>query len=290
MDPAWVRAARQGLIEEITTYVGKVIGGEERPALANDEGVGFIGSSMFGHLDVSGHDVLRGLYLGGLRDSPEVRFEMEAKYGVVIGGGECFLVNTKVMREMGLNADILAQGAHEDMMDYYREKGLIVADSGRDGGDLEYIYIRFRRGPGASDDTAIIAAGLLYGLGTAVGVFLADAIDTLEKYVPVYSDQDQNIANKIKEKYAKLDISDAELRHLAYLEATPLESDFAVPDSSLRYLLQIEPRHDLTAVESHLYFIQGKKYAPIHVGHNGVMNRELYAYVQDRITRSPGPM
>ena len=198
-------------------------------------------------------------------------------------------MNTQVMREMDMNRIFWLMALMRIMLEYYRDSGLIVADSGRDDGDLEYIYIRFRRGPGASDDTAIIAAGLLYGLGTAVGVFLADAIDTLEKHVPVFSDQDQNLARKIRENYARLDVSEAELRHIAYLSATPLESEILVPDSSLRHLLQIDRKHDLTAVESHLDFIQGKHCAPIHIGHESVMNKELYPYVQERMEHSPGP-
>jgi hypothetical protein len=42
------------------------------------------------------------------------------------------------------------------------------------------MYIRHKAGPGASDDTVIIAAGLLWGFSAGVGCFLADAIDTLE--------------------------------------------------------------------------------------------------------------
>ena len=79
MDTAWVRAARQELIDEVSVYVDKVIGGEEKPALANGDGVGLIGSSMFRDFDVSGHDVLRGLYLGRVSRQSEVRFEMERK-------------------------------------------------------------------------------------------------------------------------------------------------------------------------------------------------------------------
>lgn len=288
LDPNWIRTERQHLIDEISTYVDRAIAGDDKIPLCNQAGIGFIGSSMFRGMEISPQDLLRGLYLGGLRDNPEVRFQMEAEYGVVIGGGDCYLVDTDVMHRMGLSEDILAHSAHEDMIEDYRESGLIVGDSGRDGGNIKYLYIRHRRGPGASDDSAIIAAGLLYGFGTAVGVFLADAIDTLEKHVPVFSDQDQDLARKIKENYDKLDVTEAELRHIAYLCATPLDSDIQVPDSSLRHMLLIDRKHDLTAVESHLLFVQGKHYAPIHIGHENALNTDLYSYVADRIEKSPG--
>jgi len=289
LDPVWVRTERQRLIDEVTNYVDAAIRGDKHIHLSNGDGTGFIGSSMFRDLNVKPADILRGLYLGGLRDNPRVRFEMEQNYGVVIGGGECYLVNTKVMREYGLSQEILAHGSHEDMLDYYREIGLIVSDSGQDDGDIQYVYIRHRRGPGASDDAAIVAAGLLFGFGTAVGVFLADAIDTLEKHVPIFSDQDQQLSQKIKDSYKALDVDESDVRHLAYLCATPLEAEIRVPDSSLRLLLMIDRRHDLTAVESHLRYVQGKESAPIHVGHESTLNTEFYAYLQKRVDDSPGP-
>lgn len=288
LDPVWVRTERQKLIDDIYSYVDEVIAGNEKPPLTGLSEVPFLGCNIFRMLDISGHDVLKGLYLGGLRDTPEYRFEMESRYDITIGGGKCYLVNTKVMDELGLNGDILAHGAHEDMIDHYLETGLIVGDEGRDDGDLEYMYIRFRRGLGASDDTAIVAAGLMYGLGVAVGVFLADAIDTLEKHVPVFSDQDQNLARRIGNNYKELDVSDAEVRHLAYISAVPEQCAIEVPDSSLRHLLLIDRKHDLTAIESHVLFIQGKHYATIGIGHEEVQNRRFYQYVRERIDRSPG--
>lgn len=288
LDPAWVRVERQKLIDEIDAYVEKVLAGDENPPLANDDGTGLLGSSMFRDVDVPGRDVLRGLYLGGLRDDPEVRFEMEERYSITIGGGKCYLIDTAVMEGMDLDGEILAHGSHEDMIDYYRDCGLIVGDAGVDDGDLEYMYVRHRRGLGASDDTAIAAAGLLHGLGTAIGVFLADAIDTLEKHVPVFSDQDCELARKIKAKFPGLDMAESEVRHLAFLSATPERSKVDIPDCSLRYLLSIDRKHDLTAVESHLLFVQRKPCARIRIGHEEVPSKDFYAYVLDRVQRSPG--
>jgi hypothetical protein len=289
LNPIWVRTERQALIDEVVAYADRVIDGEPNPSLVNDEGLGLLGSSMFAGLEVSGHDVLRGLYLGGLRDGPKYRFQMEAEYGTTIGGGECYLVNTDVMRKMGLNPDILAHSSHEDMIEYYKDHGLIVGDSGPDGGDIEYLYIRHRRGLGASDDCAIIAAGMLYNLGTAIGVFLSDAVDTLEKHVPVFSDQDHGIAERIKARYSKLDVSDEEVRHLTYLSATPEHAPISVPDNSLRFLMRIDRKRDLTAVESHLLFVQGKRYPSIDIGREEVLNADLYKYITDRVRNSPGP-
>ena len=288
LDPKLVRSERQKLIDEIKAYVDRVIAGEENPPFTDEEGKGLLGSGMFRHLDVLGRDVLRGLYLGGLRDDAEIRFDMEARYGITIGGGKCYLVNTRVMDELKLDGDILAHGAHEDMIDYYRQQGLIVADTGPDSGDLEYMYIRFRRGLGASDDTAIAAAGLVYGLGEAVGVFLADAIDTLEKHVPVFSDQDNELARKIEAEYPRLGLDERDVRHIAFLSAIPEYGNLDVPDCSLRRLMLVDRHHDLTPIESHLLFVQRRPFACIPIGHEEVLNRKFYRYVEDRLESSPG--
>jgi len=288
LDPKLVRSERQQLIDEIKVYVDRVIGGEDDPPLTNENGRGLLGSSMFRQLQVSGHSVLRGLYLGGLRDDADDRFDMESRYGITIGGGKGYLVDTRVMDEMKLDGEILAHGAHEDMIDFYREQGLIVADSGADEGDLEYMYIRLRRGLGASDDTAIVAAGLIYGLGEAVGVFLADAIDTIEKHVPVFSDQDNELARRIEADYGKLELDLKEVRHITFLSAVPEHAGEDVPDCSLRHLMHVDRHHDLTAIESHLLFVQHKPFATIPIGHEEVQNRKFYRYVEGRLANSPG--
>lgn len=290
LDPTWVRAERQTLIDEICAYVDRVIAGDDDAPLSNEDGVGFIGSSMFRDLKVSGGDVLKGLYMGGLRDTPEYRFAMETEYGITIGGGKCYLVDTKVMDDMRLNGDVLAHSAHEEMIDFYRDRGLIYADAGPDTGDLEYLYVRHRRGEGASDDAAVVVAGLLYGVGVAVGVFLADAIDTFEKHVPVFSDQDSGLARGIGERYGDLGVTDEQVKHLAYLAAVPARSSIPVPDSSLRHLLLVDRKHDLTAIESHLRFVQNKPCPVIHLGHENVVNRDFYDYVRARVESMPEPI
>lgn len=287
LDPAMVRKERQKLINEIYDYVERVLSGDDDAPLANKDGRGLLGSSIFHNMGVSGNDVLKGLYIGGARDETKVRFAMEDKYGVRIGGGKSFLVNTKVMNRMGLDGEILAHGEHEDLIDYYKQIGLIVAETGVDKGDLEYMYIRLRKGTGASDDTAIVAAGLLYGLGVAVGVFLSDAIDTLEKYVPLYYDQDAYLADRIAKAKPDLQIPFNELLRFVYIQAIQPDSGMPVPDSSLRYLLLVDRECDLTAIESHFLYIQRKRIPNLRIAHEGVPNRKFYEYVSRRVKSAP---
>ncbi len=290
LDPRSVREERQNLIDGVERYIDKVIAGEERPPLHDNGGTPLLNSASLRDLDVSGKEVLQGFYAGGLRDDPEVRFETETRYGITIGGGKCYLIDTRVMDEMGLNGDILAHGSHEDMIDYYRDVGLIVGDEGPDDDHVEYMYIRHRRGRGASDDTAIVAAGMLFGPGASVGAFLADAVDTLEKHVLVFGDQDGRLARKIKDNFDDLDVSDADVRHLAYLSAVPEDCRIDVPDSSLRHLLLIDRQHDITAAESHLLFVQGRRYPPTRIGNEEVPNKDFYGYVAERLRKSPGAL
>ncbi len=289
LDPACVRADRQALIDGIEDYIDRVLEGEERPPLVNREGAPLLNCGTLRDLDVSGREVLQGLYAGGLRDDPEVRFETERRYDITIGGGKCYLVDTRIMDSLDLNGDILAHGSHEDMLDYYREVGLILADEGHAGESSEYMYIRHRRGRGASDDTAIVAAGMLFGPGGTIGAFLADAVDTLEKHVPVFGDQDGRLAQKIADGY-DVGISAADARHLAYLSAVPDEPRIEVPDSSLRHLLLIDRQHDITAVESHMLFVQGRRCPPTRIGHEEVLNKDFYEYVAERLRKSPGAL
>lgn len=290
LDPAWVRSERQKLIDDVYGYVDRVIAGDTNAPLANQEGEPLLKSSMFRTIQVSGTDVLKGLYLGGLRDDAKVRFDMESKYGITIGGGKCFLVDTEVMDKMGLTGDVLAHSEHGDMIDSYKKSGLIVGEEGPDSGNLEYMYIRFRRGLGASDDTAIIAAGKIYGIDVAVGVFLADMIDTLEKHVPVFSDQDNRLARSIKDRFPDATVSDAELRQITYLSATPENAPIPVPDCSLRHMLSVDRSNDITTMECHFQFIQSRKYPHLHIGSDQVPNGDYYHYVEERLASSPGPL
>ena len=149
------------------------------------------------------------------------------------------------------------------------------------------MYIRYRRGPGGSDDTAIVAAGLMYGLGVAVGVFLADAIDTIEKHVPLFSDQDNNLAKRILKAKPDIGISHDELLQFTYISATPERSEITVPDSSLRHMMLIDRTKDMTAIESHFLFVQHKHFPNIHISHEEVPNRKFYDYVQHRVRTAP---
>jgi CBS domain-containing protein len=117
----------------------------------------------------------------------------------------------------------------------------------------------------------------------ALGVFLADAIDTFEKYVPIYRDQDKELSLHIKENYPFLDMDEDDAYELAYLAAIPENRVDEIPDSSLRYLLAIDQETGQSTLETHLNFIEGKPFLPIAISYKRIMISDLYDFVRDKL-------
>lgn len=281
-NPVQVRQSRMELIDQINHFVDAAIAGEPADIVMPD-GKPILTIGTLRYIPVEPGDVLRGLYMGGLRDDPDVRAEVERRTGWVIGGGRGYLVNMRVMRNMGLDGYKLAKEAHQDELEKFRQCGLIVDASQYGQPDVDYLYIRHRIGPGASDDAAIVVAGLAWNLSVAIGVFLADAVDTLEKYIPTYGDWDGKIARRIEADWPKLGIGMEEVYALTFLSSVPLEQYSDVPDSSLRYMLQLDRHSDQCALESHLLHVMGRKAASIRLGHDGIPSSQFYEYVAQRM-------
>ncbi len=286
LNPGLIKKKRQALIDDIVEFIQDIIRGEKRDKLINKKKEPFLGIPFLGTFTIDPHEVLRGLYIGGLRDNSDIRKEVEEKYGITIGGGKCYLVDTWKMQRMGLDGEILAHMAHEDKIEDYRREGLIVTPKEGEEIDEEvvkYMYIRDRLGPGHCDDSAIISAGLLFNLDLALGVFLSDAIDTLEKYTPFYRDQDDELAFYIRDNYPQLGVSMEDVYDITYLATIVEEKGEIIPDSSLRYLLSINHRSQVSALENHLNFIQGRAVVPMELGHGRVDSRKFYGYIKQRV-------
>jgi hypothetical protein len=285
LDPVAVRQSRQRLIDEIAAYARRAMQGEAAPGdrLLSEAQEPLLGIGFFRHMPVNAGDILRGLYLGGLRDRPETRVETEKRYGDRIGAGGMFYVNREVMRRLGLNGERLAHGSHEHEIERYRREGLIVEEPPRADNSVIYQYIRFHEGPGASDDAAIVAGSLLFGGSVSAGVFLADAIDTLEKYVPAgkYGDQDWDLAREIERGYPALSLTMEDVYALTHVARGA--EDGSVPDSSLRHMLRVDRKVDQCAIEAHLLVAGGQPCAPLSLGHRKVPSDQFYAEVKRRV-------
>jgi len=222
--------------------------------------------------------------MGGLRDNPDIRKEAEKIYQAKIGGGRCYIIDVKTMLEMNLDGQRLAHEPHADRLEEYMRRGLIVGTEGApDAKTQRYFYVRHRLGPGQSDDAAFIMAGILYNPDVALGVFLADAIDTLEKYAPFYKDQDGELAFQIARGFKELRITLEDVYELAYLAAIPEAEEHMVPDSSLRYLLARDARSGQCAFKTHLDFIEGRPVVPLPVSFKRILSTQFYAYINRRL-------
>lgn len=282
MDPNAVKAEHQELIDDIREFVERVVRGEELHTACNSYGEPLLGCGIFRSLDIDPRGVLKGLYLGGLRDEAETRRIAAEKYEVEMGYGKCCLVNQTVLHRLGLNGFDLARSAHEDDMERFKREGLFAEDG---DSNTAYMYIRYKVGPGASDDGAVVTAGKLYGLSAAVGCFLADAIDTLEKYVPTYGDQDSGISDYIEANCPDLGLNKEDSATLAYLCSIPNTMQGKLPDSSLRHMLQIDRKIDQCTIESHLAYVAGQPYSIMELDHGECTNKEFYDYIDQLLSK-----
>jgi AcrR family transcriptional regulator len=280
LNPEMVKADRQELIDEIFDFARRAIAGERERIACNAEGRPLLRCGTLRQIEIEPSGVLRGLYLGGMRDSAEIRKLANERYGIQMGYGKCRLVDQAVMVSLGLDGYQLAKQGHEHELEEFERAGLF-ADS--DDENVQYMYVRYKEGPGASDDAAVVAAGKLWGLSAAVGCWLADAIDTLEKYVPVYSDQDFDLSLYIEQNYPDLGVTRDDAVDLAFLSAIPADMEESLPDSSLRDFLQIDRKHDQCALESHLAYLASVAFAPMDLDHGQCTNIEFYDYMEKRL-------
>jgi hypothetical protein len=285
LDAVKVKRDRQRLIDDVFDWVDRALDGGDATALADADGKPLLSVPFLTDFTVRPEDVLHGLYLGGKRDNSDVRAEVEAEAGITIGGGACYVVNADVMRAMGLDSEKLSHEPHEDDIEEYRKEGLIVDLPAEkvDDDHYRYLYIRDRSGPGHSDDAAFVLAGAIWGVDCALGVFLSDAIDTLEKYSEKYIDQDDELSARVAASAAYQPSWERDLKDLTFLCAVPRDDDDLVPDSSLRYFLRVDVDANRCALQNHLDFIAGRPTVPMVLGFDRVLSVKFYRWARERL-------
>jgi len=282
-----VRSERQMLINEIYEYAERVIDGEKVTYLVNRKGNPFMRCPLFLEWEVNPRDVLKGLYLGGLMDDFSVRKKANNKFHINMGGGKPYLIDFRVMEKMGLNGEILAHGDHKDKLGDYKAKGLIIPDPTNvdflHHADVRFQYIRHKKGLGVSDDSAVVVGGMLYNLSVGLGAYLADAIDTLDKFSLKFIEQDDKLAHIIKRDFPQLGVTEDDALSFIYLISIQSGEEKKIPDSSQRYFLQINKETGITAIESHYRFITGKPYPYFKISYENVLNEDFYRYIKKRV-------
>jgi hypothetical protein len=176
---------------------------------------------------------------------------------------------------------MLAREGHAHEIDLFKTAGMIVD---KQGPDVAWLHICHQTGERASDDAAIVIAGKLWGYSAAIGCFLADAIDTLEKFSVRNSDEDAELADLIARDCPNLGLSKSDASKLAYLASIPEDLRHEVPDSTLRGLLEIDHHHDVCALECHLLFVNGQPTPDIELGHGEATTHEFYEYINARLS------
>jgi len=289
-DPREIKRARQELIDEIFDWVKRACAGDDARTLTNRDGRPLLAVPFLGQLQVDAKAVLHGIYLGGLRDDPAFRAIVEKEKGITIGGGSCYIVDTTVMRQLGLDGEKLAHRAHAAKITEYRRQGLLVdlPPEKVDDDRYRYMYIRAREGPGHSDDAAVVFAGLRWGRDCALGVFLADAIDTLEKYSEKYHDQDDELSRYVAAWEGFEAGWNDDAKALTFLATEETEHEDDVPDSSLRYFLRIDADANVCALQNHLAFIDGRATATMLVGFDRILSDKFYRWAHARLRQYEG--
>ena len=290
MKPEKLKTERQKLINDFLGWLEYVLGNTSKDRLVNNRGEALFALSAISKYKIDYKLVLKGLYIWSAINRQEVIEKAEEKYKTDIGFGSHYLVDMQQLAKNGINADDLEHFNHDDMVKFYRDINLITNQEKvwkEPEGKIKFLFIRHSLGAGISPDLAIMLAGALYGRDAALGIVLAQALDTLSKYVHQYNDYMDDIHRDIKRKFTELDISEDEI--LSFLDLVVLPDDKnrdVVPQSSLLDLFTLDIKTGLTPFEAYLAFIGSKPLVPIIIGTNRISSLDFFRYVNQMLVKS----
>jgi hypothetical protein len=280
-DPQKVATARQDLIDRCAKWI---FSEKKSQKPSSEDGKPLFGINSFDPryegADTLGMNKVRaGFVLGAYMDSWKLRDIVNNVYGTKLGGGESYLFDKDIFDMMGYNMLDFGVGDHDDeQIEKYKSIGLVIDDPSKAENVTSY-YIRRKVGRGVSDDFAVVSAMLKYGYDVGIGVFLADAVDTWDKYCsePVLEGHDQRIAHQILEENPGIVTPGDVLTFIKDAHSIPKKYD---PDSSQRYFLQIDPKTDQTCIESHVSFAMGLPFKKSIIGFNKKNNTDFYNHIK----------
>jgi hypothetical protein len=266
------------------------------------------GALMFEHAILKNFEsVLMGFYLGSCMDGYEWREKVDKKYGINMHKGTSIPVDVHALKRYGLILDDfqyseyrkklpqLAHLSHNDTIKELTYMGIIPKKFNiNNGNDYQPAFLELSKGNGISDDAAFITASLVFGIEAGFGLLLADAIDTLDKYVPTIeiNGQDELAGKMMKKKYEsrlgkEFPVSDDQVLELIYLSAISSENYDSFPSCSQRRFWQMD-ENKMTAVQSHMSFLNfikdDSRYpASAKIGFKQVMNNKFYSSYKKRL-------
>lgn len=283
--PAAVKKEHDCAIEDIRQFLHDLISGKEITQYVSQR----TGKVLGGQLALEGRtisnplNVVKGFVLAGgymddwiSRSYTNVLLRQEGK--MQLGGGICVPLSYFKLLSGKRNPDFhplheLTRREHtyEDF-EKFVEKGTIFFSDQFSDPDISSSYVRIGRGPGVSDDIAIIMGGLLYNsIDVAIGVFLADYIDTMDKFTTTirFGGYDSFIAKELESQLPENFVTREEATRFIYSCAmstngtmVPREnfmrlSTRGIPDSSQRYLSQ--KGHGQSPIRKYLEFIESRE-------------------------------
>jgi len=321
MSHAEVKRKRMENIMEIKELMINIIKGERIEKLQNSKREPLLRLPFLKSIEIKNPiNIITGFYLGSIMDNyVNWRKQIErSPYNLKMGGGECVAVDMRKLNQEtldkvlkddeflamdfaakftdGLNLGTLAHEEWEGHIDVLYDNGIVLdKDEVRTTKDIRSAYVRHKKGKGVSDNAAVVMAGLLYGqkdpqdgIETALGVFLADAVDTFDKYLPSIHKHglDELIGCEIK-KSGKLNLTKKEKLNFIFLSA--IHPKRKMPDCSQRYFLQIDEENDDTAIENHLTYLKGDSPKSMVFGHKaafvGVKSEDFYETIEEQFKK-----
>jgi len=281
-DPQKIATARQDLIDRCSKWI---FSDNKFQKPASEDGKPLFGINQFDprykSVDTFDMDKIRaGFVLGAYMDSWKLRDIVNNIYGTKLGGGEGYLFDKDVFDQFGYNKLDFGIGDHDDeQIEKYKSVGLILDDPSQAENVTSY-YVRRKVGRGVSDDFAVVSAMLKYGYEVGMGVYLADAVDTWDKYCsnPVLEGHDQRIAHQILEENPGIVTPGDVLTFIKDAHSIPKKCD---PDSSQRYFLQIDPDTNQTCIDSHINFAMGLPFKKSIIGFNRKTNTKFYDHIKE---------
>ncbi len=208
--------------------------------------------------------ILQGMYIGGLMDSEDWRSRTEEAYGISMHKGNCVPVNLQALRKAGLTLNDLASlgGSESWNLEKLVSQGIVSQKTEKFRNGFVSGYVESKRGYGISDDAALLATGLMFGMEGAFGLYFADAIDTWDKSAPkiVYGGQDEALAREIKVEYEKkverpFPVTEEQVMQVIYTASIDQERRSLFPSCSQRRFLQIDDITRMSALRSHIFWL-----------------------------------
>ena len=284
---------RQQHIDRIHKWTDRAIEGKVHRFAIDGEpllGVGFLRNHKINDMEA----VLKGMVLAGYMDNYQSRMETLEHYNhrridgrtLEIGGGESFLVDTKLLLAKGYStADLGAKAYNEGTIEYFRQLGIICETA---NSNVESTYIRRKEGAGTSDDLAFLMIGNLFGIDAMYGAFIVDAVDTYDKCVtyPQSGGIDEALGRFVeasfKFKTGEDIVSKEDIYKVIYFSAKNNTPKVA-GSSSHRRLIEMQGDRKLMPVFlQHVAHLRGEKTAEFQVGFNGPQSPYFYQAANER--------